>query len=77
MVYAMHIFLGLGSHPIYLTYQRAKESDPQSTLVVTDLCIILTNKGEQPPHAFCKIDKNINKGMVSQFLFIFFMLINI
>jgi hypothetical protein len=26
--------------------------------------VILTNKGETPPHAFCKIQKNLNKGMV-------------
>jgi len=58
----------MGSHPIYITYRRAKESAPQNTLVVTDICIILTNKGERAPYAFCQIEKNLNKGLVRIFI---------
>ena len=52
----------------FVTYRRAPSSMPCNELVVTDICVILTNKGESPPHAFCKINKNLNKGMVSIFL---------
>ncbi|XP_070387877.1 C-myc promoter-binding protein isoform X6 [Dermacentor albipictus] len=48
----------------FLTFRRASENAPCNQLVVTDLCIILANKGETPPHAYCKIDRNLNKGMV-------------
>jgi hypothetical protein len=48
----------------FVTYRRAPPSMPCNELVVTDICVILTNKGETPPHAFCKIQKNLNKGMV-------------
>ena len=59
------MYLGIGSHPIYLTYRRAKESAPQNALVVTDICLILSSKSERAPYAFCIIDKNLNKGLVS------------
>ncbi|XP_064618735.1 C-myc promoter-binding protein-like isoform X2 [Lineus longissimus] len=52
------------SSRIYITYRRADESAASDTLAVTDICIILGNKGETPPHAFCQIPKNLNKGMV-------------
>uniref|UniRef100_H2ZEE9 UDENN domain-containing protein n=1 Tax=Ciona savignyi TaxID=51511 RepID=H2ZEE9_CIOSA len=55
---------GMGSHPIYLTFRRAKESAPQNALAVTDICIIFTNKGEKAPYAFCQIEKNLNKGLI-------------
>ncbi|XP_013393388.1 C-myc promoter-binding protein [Lingula anatina] len=48
----------------YITYRRASENAPSDTLAVTDVCIILTNKGEVAPHAFCQIPKTLNKGMV-------------
>ncbi|KDR07911.1 C-myc promoter-binding protein [Zootermopsis nevadensis] len=48
----------------FVTYRRAPPSMPCNELVVTDICVILTNKGETPPHAFCMISKNLNKGMV-------------
>ncbi|CAG2066251.1 unnamed protein product, partial [Timema podura] len=50
---------------IFVTYRRASLSMPCNELVVTDICVILTNKGETAPHAFCMINKNLNKGMVS------------
>lgn len=61
---------GMGSFPIYLTYRRAEASAPQSTLVVTDICVILTNKNEYPPYAYCLIDKNLNKGMIGSSVFL-------
>lgn len=49
---------------IYVTYRRASTKMPCNSLVVTDVCLILTNKGESAPHAFCVIMKNLNKGML-------------
>ncbi|XP_055954138.1 C-myc promoter-binding protein-like [Argiope bruennichi] len=54
----------------FITYRRAHENAPCNQLVVTDICIILANKGENPPHAFCKIDKNLNKGVVGSDVFL-------
>ncbi|CAN7943778.1 unnamed protein product [Ixodes hexagonus] len=54
----------------FLTFRRAAENAPCNQLVVTDLCLILANKGETPPHAFCKIDRNLNKGMVGSDVFL-------
>lgn len=50
----------------FVTYRRAPPTMPCNELVVTDICVILANRGETPPHAFCKIQKNLNKGMVSE-----------
>lgn len=55
------------SQRIYITYRRASENMTQNTLAVTDICIIIPSKGESPPHTFCKVDKNLNNSMVSQF----------
>ncbi|XP_011506517.1 PREDICTED: DENN domain-containing protein 4C isoform X2 [Ceratosolen solmsi marchali] len=49
---------------IFVTYRRASKKMPCNSLVVTDVCVILINKGENPPHAFCVISKNLNKGML-------------
>ncbi|GFS92328.1 c-myc promoter-binding protein [Nephila pilipes] len=54
----------------FITYRRAPENAPCNQLVVTDICIILANKGENPPHAFCKIDKNLNKGVLGSDVFL-------
>ena len=62
----------MGSHAIYLTYRRAKESAPQNSLVLTDICVILSSKGEKAPYAFCEIEKNLNKGLVSVLIMFFF-----
>lgn len=53
------------SQRIYITYRRASENHSNSTLAVTDICVIIPGKGETPPHAFCKVDKNLNSSMVS------------
>ncbi|XP_066490946.1 C-myc promoter-binding protein isoform X2 [Tiliqua scincoides] len=51
------------SQKVYVTYRRALENMTQNTLAVTDICIIIPNKGETPPHTFCKVDKNLNSSM--------------
>ncbi|XP_014667936.1 PREDICTED: C-myc promoter-binding protein-like [Priapulus caudatus] len=48
----------------FITFRRASETASSNELAVADVCIILTNKGETPPYAFCQIQKNLNKGMV-------------
>ena len=48
-----------------VTYRRAPPTMPCNALVVTDIVVIVTSKGETAPHAFCMIKKNLNKGLVS------------
>uniref|UniRef100_UPI0037E79AB4 DENN domain-containing protein 4C isoform X2 n=1 Tax=Semicossyphus pulcher TaxID=241346 RepID=UPI0037E79AB4 len=48
---------------IFITFRRAPPVQPQNSLAVTDICVIVTSKGEIPPHTFCKVDKNLNCGM--------------
>ncbi|XP_029643627.1 C-myc promoter-binding protein isoform X2 [Octopus sinensis] len=52
------------SSRIYITYRRASDMASSDTLAVVDICIILTNKNESAPHAYCQINKNLNKGMM-------------
>lgn len=54
---------GSSSQRIYITYRRAAENHSHATLAVTDICVIIPGKGETPPHAFCKVDKNLNSSM--------------
>uniref|UniRef100_A0A4W5LL66 MABP domain-containing protein n=1 Tax=Hucho hucho TaxID=62062 RepID=A0A4W5LL66_9TELE len=54
------------SQRIYITYRRSPQSQPHTSLAVTDVCIIIPGKGETPPHTFCKVDKNLNSSMVSK-----------
>ncbi|XP_022252472.1 DENN domain-containing protein 4C-like isoform X1 [Limulus polyphemus] len=54
----------------FLTFRRAATNAPCNQLVVTDICIILVNKGETPPRAFCIINKTLNKGMVGSDVYI-------
>ncbi|XP_054286289.1 DENN domain-containing protein Crag [Macrosteles quadrilineatus] len=54
----------------FLTYRRAPPSMPCNALVVTEIVVICTSKGEMPPHAFCMISKNLNKGLVGADIFI-------
>uniref|UniRef100_A0A0K2U5Z1 Uncharacterized protein n=1 Tax=Lepeophtheirus salmonis TaxID=72036 RepID=A0A0K2U5Z1_LEPSM len=35
-----------------------------------DICVILASKGEVPPHSFMKIDKTLNKGIMSSDVYI-------
>ncbi|XP_076042412.1 DENN domain-containing protein Crag isoform X3 [Oratosquilla oratoria] len=48
----------------FMTYRRASETAPCNELVVSDICVIMTNKGEKAPHSYCMIDRNLNKGTV-------------
>lgn len=52
------------SQRIFITLRRAPPVQPRNSLAVTDICVIITNKGETPPHTFLKVDKNLNCGMV-------------
>ncbi|XP_065316469.1 C-myc promoter-binding protein-like isoform X4 [Gordionus sp. m RMFG-2023] len=54
----------------YITYRRAYVSASPNELTVSDICVVLLNKGERPPHAFMLINKNLNKGMVGSDVFI-------
>lgn len=45
----------------YLTYWPSSKKSHFNQLVVTDICVILTNKNENPPPAYCVIEKNLNK----------------
>lgn len=57
----------------FITYRRAKTNQPFNQLVVVDLCVILNNKSEHPPHAFYPIKKNLNKslyGMIGSEVFL-------
>ncbi|KAM8960536.1 DENN domain-containing protein 4C [Pelodytes ibericus] len=51
------------SSRIFINFRRANKVRPQNSLAVTDICVIITNKGETPPHTFCKVDKNLNCGL--------------
>ncbi|XP_037707028.1 DENN domain-containing protein 4C isoform X2 [Choloepus didactylus] len=58
------------SQRIFITYRRAPPVRPQNSLAVTDVCVIVTSKGETPPHTFCKVDKNLNCGMWGSSVFL-------
>ncbi|XP_053321873.1 DENN domain-containing protein 4C [Spea bombifrons] len=51
------------SSRIFITCRRANKVRTQNSLAVTDICVIIANKGETPPHTFCKVDKNLNCGL--------------
>ncbi|XP_072394333.1 DENN domain-containing protein Crag isoform X1 [Diabrotica undecimpunctata] len=54
----------------FITYRRGPKSMPCNALVVTDVCVVIASKGESPPHAFCCINKNLNKGLVGSDVFL-------
>lgn len=53
------------THRTFLTYRRAPDSQALNTLGVTDISLLMPSKGEVAPHTFCRVDKNLNTGMVS------------
>ncbi|XP_048583663.1 DENN domain-containing protein 4C isoform X2 [Nematostella vectensis] len=53
-----------GGSRTYITYRRASQQMAHTSLAVTEICVIVASKGEKPPHAFCIIERNLNKGMV-------------
>ncbi|XP_066576519.1 DENN domain-containing protein 4C [Amia ocellicauda] len=58
------------SQRIFITFRRAPPVQPQNSLAVTDICVIVTSKGETAPHTFCKVDKNLNCGMWGSSVFL-------
>uniref|UniRef100_A0A2A4JDM7 UDENN domain-containing protein n=1 Tax=Heliothis virescens TaxID=7102 RepID=A0A2A4JDM7_HELVI len=54
----------------FITYRRAHSGAPCNALVVVDVCVIVASKGECPPHAFCMIPKNLNKGLMGSDVFL-------
>lgn len=70
---------GPATHRTFLTYRRAPESQALHTLGVTDISLLLPSKGEVAPHTFCRVEKNLNTGIVglkhSTFYSVFFYLI--
>ncbi|XP_050536920.1 DENN domain-containing protein Crag isoform X2 [Daktulosphaira vitifoliae] len=52
------------SSKTFITYRRALPTAPCNILAVSHICVVITSRGETPPHAFCLIHKNLNKGMV-------------
>jgi hypothetical protein len=54
----------------FITYRRGQPTMPCNALVVTDVCVVIASKGESPPHAFCCINKNLNKGIVGSDVFL-------
>ncbi|CAH0553707.1 unnamed protein product [Brassicogethes aeneus] len=54
----------------FITFRRGSSTMPCNALVVTDICVVIASKGESPPHAFCCINKNLNKGIVGSDVFL-------
>ncbi|KAK4881396.1 hypothetical protein RN001_004715 [Aquatica leii] len=54
----------------FITFRRGVTTLPCNALVVTDICVVIASKGESPPHAFCCINKNLNKGIVGSDVFL-------
>ncbi|XP_049872038.1 DENN domain-containing protein Crag isoform X2 [Pectinophora gossypiella] len=54
----------------FITYRRAHPTAPCNALVVVDICVIVASKQECPPHAFCMIAKNLNKGLMGSDVFL-------
>ncbi|KAF5279524.1 hypothetical protein FQR65_LT03346 [Abscondita terminalis] len=54
----------------FITFRRGTATLPCNALVVTDICVVIASKGESPPHAFCCINKNLNKGIVGSDVFL-------
>ncbi|XP_031566205.1 DENN domain-containing protein 4C-like, partial [Actinia tenebrosa] len=59
-----------GGSRTFITYRRASQQMAHTSLAVTEICVIVASKGEKPPHAFCIIDRNLNKGMVGSDVFL-------
>ena len=52
-------------------FRRATDECPCNELVVSDIVIIMTNKGELAPHSYCTIDRNLNKGTMVRYLCVY------
>uniref|UniRef100_A0AAY4E1I3 DENN/MADD domain containing 4B n=1 Tax=Denticeps clupeoides TaxID=299321 RepID=A0AAY4E1I3_9TELE len=65
--YSRSASLSYGSpttHRTFLMYRRAPDSQALNTLGITDISLLMPSKGEVAPHTFCRVDKNLNTGMV-------------
>lgn len=49
------------SSGLFFTARRSTPNAPPHQLVITHICVILTTKGETPPHTYFRIDRNLNK----------------
>ena len=56
------------STPLYLKVKR----DIQSPFVITDLAIVIANKGEEEPLGYSRLNENLNRGMVGSTVYIAF-----
>ena len=55
-----------GAVPLYLRVKR----DAHSNLVLTDIAVVLANKGEADPIGFQRLNENLNRGMVGSDVFL-------
>ena len=56
------------STPLYLKVKR----DVQSPYVITDLAVVLANKGEEEPLGYSRLNENLNRGVVGSTVYIAF-----
>ncbi|XP_009993951.1 PREDICTED: DENN domain-containing protein 4B-like, partial [Chaetura pelagica] len=61
---------GPGHQRTFLSYRRATEPHGHNTLGVTDICLVMPSKGENTPHTFCRVDRNLNTSMWGPALFL-------
>lgn len=54
---------------IFVTYRRSEEL-ACNLLAVIDVCVIIKSKGEQAPHTFNEIPKNLNRGLFGASVFL-------
>ncbi|RXN05056.1 DENN domain-containing 4B [Labeo rohita] len=55
---------GPATHRTFLMFRRAPDSQALNTLGVTEISLLMPSKGETAPHTYCRVDKNLNTGMV-------------
>lgn len=58
------------SKALYLTYKRAIPNSSPNQLVLTDIKVILDDKGEIAPHTYYKIPRNLNNGFIGSNVYI-------
>uniref|UniRef100_A0A914I9T6 C-myc promoter-binding protein n=1 Tax=Globodera rostochiensis TaxID=31243 RepID=A0A914I9T6_GLORO len=68
--YGLSANISNSSSSLFFTTRRAKADSPPHQLVITQICVILENKGERPPHTFYKIPKNLNKSMIGSEVYV-------
>ncbi|KAL3084594.1 hypothetical protein niasHS_009147 [Heterodera schachtii] len=68
--YGLTANISNSSSSLFFTTRRAKPDSPPHQLVITNICVILENKGEHPPHTFYKIPKNLNKSMIGSEVYV-------